>query len=144
MALAAIWGGSFIFIRVLAPVLGPVLTATSRVSIAGLALVLYLRARGQHGDLRHHWRHYLIIGVANSALPFLLFAFAGLHLPASYSVILNSATPLFGALLSTVWLAEPLTGARVSGLVSGALGVALVSKAGPVQPDEMFAWAVAA
>jgi drug/metabolite transporter (DMT)-like permease len=142
--LAAIWGGSFIFVRVLAPVLGPALTATSRVSIAGVALVLYLHARGQHGDLQRYWRHYLVIGVANSAVPFLLFAFAGLHLPASYSVILNSATPLFGALLSTVWLAEPLTGARVSGLVSGALGVALVSKAGPVQADAMFAWSVAA
>lgn len=144
VALAAIWGGSFIFIRVLAPVLGPVLTATTRVVIAGLALVVYFRATGFDANLRTFWPQYLVIGVVNSAIPFLLYAFAALHIPASYSVILNSATPMFAAVLSAKFLAERLTAGKLAGLAAGAAGVALVSKAGPVVPDAMFAWSVAA
>ncbi len=142
--LAAIWGGSFIFLRVLSPVLGPVLTATSRVLIAGAALVLYFRVTGVPAELRTQGRHYVVIGLVNSALPFLLFAFAALHLPASYSVILNASTPLFAALLSALFLAERLSGAKIAGLVAGAAGVALVARAGPVEPDAMFFASIAA
>jgi len=145
VVLAAIWGASFIFLRVAAPVLGPVLTALLRVLIAGIALLGYLQVRGLgYGNVGRYWREYLVIGVANSAIPFLLFSFAALYLPASYSAILNSATPLFGALLSTIWLAEPLTAIKLIGLLAGGAGVALVSGAGPVVPDAMIGWAVAA
>lgn len=144
VALAAIWGSSFIFIRVLAPTLGPVLTAASRVLIAGIALVLYFHVTGFDAEVRRFWCQYLVIGVVNSAIPFLLFAFAALHLPASYMVILNSATPLFAALLSTAFLGERLNATKLAGLVVGAAGVALVSKAGPSDPDAMFGWAVTA
>ena len=142
--LAAIWGGSFIFLRVLAPVLGPVITATARVSIAGIALIAWFRVTGFDADLRGQWRHFIVIGVLNSAIPFVLFSFAALHIPASYSVILNSATPLFAALLSALFLAERLTLAKIGGLVAGAAGVALVSKAGPVVPDALFGASIAA
>ena len=142
--LAAIWGGSFIFMRVLAPVLGPVVTATARVSIAGIALITWFRITGFDADLRGQWRHFVVIGILNSAIPFVLFSFAALHIPASYSVILNSATPLFAALLSAVFLAEALTFAKIGGLVAGAAGVALVSKAGPVVPDALFGASIAA
>ena len=142
--LAAIWGGSFIYMRVLAPVLGPVITATARVSIAGIALIAWFRVTGFDADLRGQWRHFVVIGVLNSAIPFVLFSFAALHIPASYSVILNSATPLFAALLSALFLADRLTLAKVGGLVAGAAGVALVSKAGPVVPDALFGASIAA
>lgn len=144
VVLAAIWGGSFIFMRTLAPVLGPVLTATSRVTIAGVALVAYFRVTGFDAEVRRQWRHYLVIGVLNSAVPFLLFSFAAVHIPASYSAILNTATPLFAALLSALWLDERLTVVRVCGLAAGVAGVALVTGAGPVAADETFAMAVAA
>ncbi len=144
VVLAAIWGGSFIFLRVLAPTLGPVVTAASRVLIAGVALVAYFRATGFDAQLSRFWRHYLVIGVVNSAIPFLLFAFAALHIPASYSAILNSATPSFAVLLSAGFLGERLTAPKLAGLVSGAAGVALVSNAGPGVPDALFGWALAA
>jgi len=144
VSLAAIWGGSFIFIRVLAPALGPVLTAASRVLIAGTVLVLYCRGAGYSADLRRYWRQYAVIGVGNSTLPFVLYAFAALYIPASYSVILNSTTPLFTALLAVPFLGERLTLAKIGGLVAGAIGVALVSRAGPVIPDLWFGAAVAA
>jgi drug/metabolite transporter (DMT)-like permease len=144
LALAAIWGASFIFLRVLSPVLGPVLTVTTRVLIGGLVLVAYCRAVSFDAGLRRHWRQYAVIGIVNSTLPFLLFSYAALHLPASYSVILNATTPLFTALLAIPFLGERLTWRKIAGLGSGASGVALVSRAGPVVPDFAFGLAVAA
>jgi drug/metabolite transporter (DMT)-like permease len=144
VALSAIWGASFIFIRVLAPVLGPVLTVATRVLIGGAVLIVYCRVIGLDAGLSRHWRQYAVIGVTNSTLPFMLFAFAALHLPASYSVILNAMTPLFTALLAVPLLGERLTAAKIAGLVVGVAGVALVSGAGPIVPDLWFAFAVAA
>jgi len=143
-ALALIWSLSFVFIRVLVPVLGPVWVATGRVTIAGVALCAWLVWSGFDANVRKHWRAYLFIGVLNSAAPFLLFAFAALHLPASYLAILNAATPHFGAVATELWLAETLTPLKIMGLVAGIAGVALVSRAGPVEPDAAFGWAVAA
>jgi drug/metabolite transporter (DMT)-like permease len=142
--LAAIWSASFVFIRVLAPVLGPVWVAAARLLLGGAALVLAFVAMRRHLDVARHWRAYLLVGILNSSLPFLLFAYAALTLPASYLVILNAALPLFGAVASALWLDERLTGAKLAGLSAGALGVTLVSRAGPVAPDATFAIAVAA
>ena len=144
VALAAIWGASFIFFRVLVPILGPVATATARVLIAGATLLLYCRATGYDTQWRRFWREYLVLGIVNSALPFVLYAFAALYIPASYSAILNSVAPLFGALLSLVFLGEPLTPGKLAGLVAGVSGVALVSNAGPVAAEHSFHAAVAA
>src|SRR3954470_15934959 len=144
LALAVIWSASFVFIRVLAPVLGPVWVATSRVLVAGVALTAGFVMLHRHVDVARHWRAYLFVGVLNSSLPFLLFAFAALTLPASYLVILNTALPLFGAVASAIWLAEPLDAAKLAGLIAGAAGVWFVSRAGPVVPDAAFLIAVAA
>ncbi|MEP6657006.1 MAG: DMT family transporter [Betaproteobacteria bacterium] len=144
LILAAIWGGSFIFIRVLSPVIGPVPTAASRVLIGGVAIIAYAALRRNAAQLSRFGAAYVIIGIVNSAIPFVLFGFAALHLPASYLGILNSATPLFATLLAAVWLDEPLTRAKLAGMACGVAGVALVSKAGPVVPDAMFGWAIAA
>ncbi len=144
VALAIIWSASFVFIRVLAPVLGPVWVAASRLLLGGAALALAFVVARRHLDVARHWRAYLVVGVLNSSLPFLLFAYAALTLPASYLVILNAALPLFGAVASAVWLEERLNAAKMVGLASGAAGVILVSRAGPVAPDATFAMAVAA
>jgi drug/metabolite transporter (DMT)-like permease len=144
LALAVIWSASFVFIRVLAPVLGPVWVATSRVLVAGIALTAGFVILRRHVDVARNWRAYLFVGVLNSALPFLLFAYAALTLPASYLVILNTALPLFGAIASALWLSEPLDAPKIAGLIAGAAGVLLVSRAGPVVPDAAFAVAVVA
>jgi drug/metabolite transporter (DMT)-like permease len=144
VALAALWGGSFIFFRVLSPVLGPLATAALRVLIAGGALVAWFTATGLDFNLRAHGRQYALIGIVNSAIPFTLFGYAALYLPASYSAILNAATPLFAIALSTLILHEPLTPPRLAGLALGIGGVALVTRAGPVVPDLSFALAVLA
>lgn len=144
LALAIIWSASFVFIRVLAPVLGPVWVATARLLLGGAALAIAFAVMRRHVDVAQHWRAYLFVGVLNSSLPFLLFAHAALALPASYLVILNAALPLFGAVAASVWLDERLTAGKMAGLVVGVAGVVLVSRAGPLVPDTTFAVAVAA
>lgn len=118
------------FFRIAAPALGPLITAELRASIGGLALLAYFRATGADLGFRMHWKAYLIIGTLNSALPFVLFAFASISLSASYAVILNASAPLWGAVFSAFWLGERLTFGKSLGLIAGVAGVALVMRFG--------------
>jgi drug/metabolite transporter (DMT)-like permease len=127
LALAAIWGGSFIFMRFLSPILGPVATTGGRVLVAGLFLWAVYAFSGFKLEWRRNWKRYLVLGVLNSGIPFLLYSFAALHIPASLSVVLNSLAPMFGAVFSAIWLAERLTWRKLAGLALGILGVTLVS-----------------
>lgn len=136
LVLAAIWGGSFMLMRVLAPALGPTATAGLRLALGGAALLAYFRAIGFDARWRRDWRHHLIVGAVNSALPFWLYGFAALHLPAGYSAILNSSAPLFGALCAALWLGERLDRRRLIGIALGAAGVALVARTGARVADD--------
>ena len=131
VALAAIWGGSFLFMRIAAPVLGPAVLIEYRVGIAAVFLALvgwvfHLRGRGTPLALRRNWRHYLILGLFNSALPFLLFAFAARTLSASVLSVLNATAPMWGALVGAVWARQRVTGRSALGLLLGTAGVALL------------------
>ena len=125
--LAAIWGASFLFNRITAPVLGPVLTAELRTLIAGIALAVYFGVAGFNPEWRRWGRQYVIVGVLTSALPFLLWAYAALTLTAGLMSVLNATSPMWGALWSAVLLRERLNARKVLGLVIGVLGVALVT-----------------
>jgi drug/metabolite transporter (DMT)-like permease len=118
--LGAIWGASFLFIRVASPVFGPTALVEYRVLLAGITLLIYGRLTGHRIALRQHWREFLILGALNAAIPFTLIAFGALSLPASMSSLLNTA------LLSVVFLSDRLTPRRIIGLVLGMVGVALV------------------
>ena len=144
VALAAIWGGSFVFIRVVAAPLGPLWTATGRVLLAGIVLVAWLAARRQSANVAANWPAFLAVGAVGSAVPFVLYAYAALTLPASYLVILNAMTPLFAALLSAAWLGERLDAAKLAGTAAGMTGVALVSGAGALAIEGPVALAIAA
>ncbi len=126
LALSTLWGGSFLFIRVAAPVLGPVVLVELRVLIAGVALLLYVAATRSKLDLRARWRQYLLVGLINSAIPFLLISTAELHLTAGLAAILNATSPLFGALVAAVWIKEALTANKLIGLALGVLGVGVL------------------
>jgi drug/metabolite transporter (DMT)-like permease len=98
------------------------LAAMRAIGAAGLLMPL-LAWRGQLGDLRRHWRTIAWVGVTNSALPFLCFAWAALAITAGLSSIFNATTPLWGALIAWAWLGDRLNRSRVLGLVIGFLGV---------------------
>lgn len=124
--LSALWGGSYLFIRIASPALGPLVLAEARVSLSALALLLYAAATRRMPDLLSRWRQYLIVGAINSAIPFVLIMAAELHLTASFAAILNATSPLFGAVVTTAWLGEPLTARKVAGLVLGLFGVTVL------------------
>jgi len=144
VALAAIWGASFIFTRVAAPSLGAIWTAEARVLLGGLALLAWLRVAGFDAALRRHWRYYLAVGIVNSAAPFALYAYAAIHLPASVLSILNATSPMFGMLFGALFASERVTLRKLAGLALGAAGVALVAHPGGVRADAAFYAPVAA
>ena len=124
--LAAIWGSSFLFMRIAAPVLGPAVLIEYRVAFAAIFLLAIGLLLKKRLDLRAHWKHYLILGFFNSALPFLLFAFAARTLTASVLSVLNATAPMWGALIGAVWSRQAI-GARTGlGLLLGTAGVALL------------------
>ena len=83
LVLAALWGASFLFMRVAVPAFGPVALADVRVAIAGAALLVYALAIGARPALRARWRDYLLLGSINAALPFALLSAAELEIEAS-------------------------------------------------------------
>jgi drug/metabolite transporter (DMT)-like permease len=123
IALAALWGGSFLFMRMGAAEFGPVALAAVRVVGATLFLLPLLRMRGQLAVLRAHWKPIFVVGILNSALPFLCFSYAALSITAGLSSIFNASTPLWGALIAWLWLNDRLTPSRIVGLAIGFAGV---------------------
>ena len=123
IVLAALWGASFLFMRMGAGEFGPVALSAVRVIGATLFLLPLLNARGQVEALKQHWRSIFIVGVINSALPFLCFSYAALSISAGLSSIFNAATPLFGAIVAWLWLKDRLTPWRIAGLGIGFAGV---------------------
>ncbi|HEU4352559.1 MAG TPA: DMT family transporter [Burkholderiales bacterium] len=136
VSLAAIWGASFLFNRITAPVLGPVLTAELRTLIAGLALAAWFTFSGFDPQWRRWWRQYIVVGILSSAVPFLLWAYAALALPAGLLSVLNATSPMWGALCSAFLLGERLHGKRILGLALGFFGVALVTR--PTGEDALY------
>jgi drug/metabolite transporter (DMT)-like permease len=123
LALAALWGASFLFMRLGAGEFGAAPLAAVRVVGASLFLLPLLASRGQLGGLRRHWRPLLLVGLTNSALPFLCFAFAAQAISAGLSAIFNATTPLWGALIAWLWFKDQLTRWRLVGLALGFVGV---------------------
>lgn len=126
MLLGALWGSSFLFIRVAVPALGPFALMWLRVGLAAAALALFAVAAVRLPKLRYRWREFLILGTFNAAIPFSLIATAELNLTASLAAILNSTTALWVALVASVWLGESLTARKVVGLILGIAGVAVL------------------
>jgi len=89
VALSALWGASFMFLRIASPVFGPNVMAALRIGLATLTLALIMAAMKQRWPWRH-WRELTMLGALSVAVPFLLFAWAALRLPAGYSALLNS------------------------------------------------------
>jgi drug/metabolite transporter (DMT)-like permease len=125
--LAAIWGASFLFMKLGASEFGPFATAFLRVSLAALFLLPVLAARGHLGALRQHLRPILFVGLLNSGIPFALFSYAVLHISTGLTSILNATVPLWGALVAWAWLHDRPTASRNLGLAIGFMGVALLS-----------------
>ena len=145
--LAALWGASFLFMRLGAAEFGPIVTAGLRVALATVLLWPILLRQGQWPALRQHWQPILLAGVVNSAIPFALYAWAVMHIATGLTSILNATVPLFGALVAWLWLGDRINRLRWLGLALGFVGVALLAwraPAGVGVKSDQAGWAIAA
>jgi drug/metabolite transporter (DMT)-like permease len=133
VGLSALWGASFLFIRVAVPAMGPWVLAGLRATLACVTLIFIMLALRERWPWRQ-WKEMVLIGATSVAAPFTLFAWAGLHLPSGYSALLNTTAVLFGT-LSAAWMKEDtLTRRKLVGCVVGLVGVGFIVRLGPVQP----------
>jgi drug/metabolite transporter (DMT)-like permease len=128
--LSAIWGASFLFMRVAVPEFGPFALIGLRSGLAALCLWPLLLARGREtgwGPVRDHLRELTVVGVVNALIPFTLFAYAALSLTAGFTALINASTPLWTALVGVLWLRAGLSRAQWFGLSLGVLGMVILT-----------------
>ncbi|MGE8486437.1 MAG: DMT family transporter [Pseudomonas sp.] len=135
LSLAAIWGASFLFMRVIAPVIGTIPTAFFRVSIAAVGLLVILGLMRISWDFKGKLKTVMLLGMINSGTPATLYSVAAQVLPAGYSAIFNATTPLMGVLIGGLFFHEKLTAAKLGGVFLGLFGVGILTRAGPVAFD---------
>jgi drug/metabolite transporter (DMT)-like permease len=137
LLLAAIWGASFLLMRIAAPEFGAFALVAVRVGLAAAVLLPLLAWQGQLGALRRHAGPIAVVGLLNSALPFVLFTLAALAINAGLSAIFNATTPLWTALVAWAWLHDQPAPARAVGLGIGFAGVlALAAGKASLHPGE--------
>jgi drug/metabolite transporter (DMT)-like permease len=146
LSLAALWGASYLFMRIGAGEFGALAMAGARAALASLILLPLLIARRDSGlaELRRNWIGIALVGTTNAALPFLLFSYAALSINASLSAIFNAATPMYAAVIGWLWLKERIAAARVASLALGFTGVAWLAWDSAGFKDGGSGWAVAA
>lgn len=131
--LAAIWGASFLFMRIASPEFGAINTAFLRVffGFSGLAVILFVLKSSYNFEGK--FKSSLILGVINSGLPFFMYCLAARWLPAGYSAVLNATTPLMGALIGFAFFSEKLTARKWGGVVLGLVGIMVITTIGESQ-----------
>ena len=141
VALGAIWGGSFLFMRVAAPEFGPFALVEVRIVLGALILLPFLwRARALLDAKRI--AQFAIVGALNSAIPFSLFAWGAERAPAGVGAIANSLTVLFTALVALLVYGERVSLRRALAMIVGFVGV-VVLMSGKVAGSDVFSAALA-
>lgn len=125
-SLAAIWGGSFLFMRIAASTFSTVWLVEFRVGLAALFLTLVAWFLRKPVSFRKHYKHFFILGFFNSALPFFLFSYGAQTLTASLLSILNATAPIWGGLIMAIWYKEKLTPKAMLGMCLGIVGVSIL------------------
>ncbi|MEZ8512158.1 DMT family transporter [Vibrio splendidus] len=126
ITLAAIWGGSFLFMRIAANPLGPAVLIEARVLCAAVTLLLVSFYLKRKLSFNAHAKHFFILGLFNTALPFLFFAYAAQTLNASTLAILNSTAPIWAAIIGAIWTKTTLDARVLLGLGIGVTGVGVL------------------
>lgn len=132
ISLSAIWGFSFLFMRLAVPYLGPVWLVEARVGIGAVFLLILAILIGNRLHIKQYWRQFAILGFFNMAFPFVLFAYAAQTLTASMLAVLNSTAPIWGVLIALLLRGGKLSVRTVIGLILGVLGVYLLVSLDPV------------
>ncbi|HEY0180033.1 MAG TPA: DMT family transporter [Dokdonella sp.] len=126
LALGAIWGGSFLFMRVAAADFGPFALVEVRLVLGALILLPFLW-RARTALTAAHWRRLALVGALNSALPFSLFAWGAERAPAGVGAIANSLTVPFTALVAALVYGERIGARRATAIAGGFVGVVVLA-----------------
>ena len=129
LTLGLVWGGSFLFIKVLIDAgVAPLGVSASRSTLGAVTLMpVAFALRHQFPRTWRLWAMLAMLGALNFALPWTLFATAEQHAPSSAAVVTNSSQPLWAAIFATFLLrAERLSGGRILGLLLGFAGVLVI------------------
>jgi len=132
LLLGSLWGAAFMFMRVAVPEFGAFSMAAARVGLACVIMLALVALLRQSMDFRHRWKTYLAVGAVNTAIPFIAYSFAAQHIPAGYSAIANSTTPVWSALIMWLWFKEPLGALKWLGIVFAFAGVLVLVGLQPV------------
>lgn len=124
---SAIWGSSFIFMKVLVPIYGIAMTSSFRLLSASFFLLILFAFQKYKINWKQNYMIFMVIGIGNSAIPFFLYSFAAQYIDASISVILNSTAPMFGAIFSYLIIKERLGYQKIFGLLIGFIGVGVIT-----------------
>ncbi|MGI9234811.1 MAG: DMT family transporter [Woeseiaceae bacterium] len=124
--LAAIWGASFLFMRIAAPEFGAFVLAELRISIAAAFLLGVLLWQSDLRELSRLVVPLFVVGFFGSAFPFVLFAYSTLTINAGTAAVINATAPLFAGLVAYVWLRDRLQPVQSIGLAVGFGGVVLL------------------
>lgn len=125
--LALLWGGAYLFMRSSAPAFGAAAMIFLRMALGSLLVLIPLTLwRTGFGPMKAFWKPMLVMGVAFTAVPFIGLGYAALSITAGMLAVLQSAAPLFSAIVGLVWMKEPIRPMRAVGLAIGFAGVALL------------------
>jgi drug/metabolite transporter (DMT)-like permease len=141
--LGMIWGCSFLFQRIIVPVIGSGMTGAGRMVLAALTLVAVLALLRRPLQWRARWKDYLLVGSVVMGLPLLCFAFAAHSLPAGYLAVLNATVPMFAVLIGWFQGTRP-SSSKFAGVFVGILGVATLVRFGDLALSWQTALAFAA
>jgi drug/metabolite transporter (DMT)-like permease len=141
LLLAAIWGASYLFIRIAVPHVGPEWMVEGRTLAGGLVMAAFLAATRTAPAAATHWRGYLVLGIVGVAIPFWLIGTAVKTIDASTAAILNATSPIFSALVAAAWIRERLTLEKVAGIALSMVGIAILVgwTPRPMTAAELFA-----
>ena len=123
---------------------GPLLTSGVRIMFSSIFMFLFFAITKREMNWRANIKVLFVVGILNSAIPFTLYAYAALYIPSSLSVILNSTSPIFGAMLGVFILKEKISLNKYIGLLVGFVGVGIVSSFVFVEPDKLMIFSIIA
>jgi drug/metabolite transporter (DMT)-like permease len=132
LVLGAIWGSSYLFIKVGVRELSPAVLIEIRLACAAPILLAFAWSRYGGAALRRAWRQGLLLGVLNAAVPFTLIAWGEKWVDSGTAAVANSSVPIFVALLAFFYVpSERSTGWRLVGVLLGLVGVAVLAGVNP-------------
>ncbi len=126
LLLSALWGSSFLFLRISAPVFGPVFLIELRVVSGFLVLLPLCFWMGKQHEIIRHWRMIMLAGLTNMAVPFCFFAYAALHAGAGLLSIVNATVPFYTAIIAFVFFGQRLSALAIGGMLIGFSGVVVL------------------